>query len=302
METTILSEINFSKSIILLQEKLISWFESTILFLPDFLVALSVFIVFYFAARSASKLAKKFLVKYLKNYALGSFLSTVIKITILLLGFIVAINIMHLDKAVTSLLAGVGIAGVALGFAFQDITANLLSGVALVINKDYPFKVKDIIETNNFIGYVEEISLRSTTISTFQGQTVIIPNRVIYENPLVNYSFTKKRRVDLEIGVSYGDDLKKVVDIIMKAIQNIDRDKSKEIEVFYKEYGSSSINLELRFWVPFQNPNQYLEARHQAIIAVKAAFDANDITIPFPIRTLDFGIKGGKTLETMLGK
>jgi small conductance mechanosensitive channel len=207
---------------------------------------------------------------------------------------------MHLDKAVTSLLAGVGIAGVALGFAFQDITANLLSGVALVINKDYPFKVKDIIETNDFIGYVEEISLRSTTISTFQGQTVIIPNRVIYENPLVNYSFTQKRRVDLEIGVSYGDDLKKVVDITMQAIQDIDRDKSKVVEVFYKEFGSSSINLELRFWVPFKDPNQYLEARHQAIIAVKEAFDANNITIPFPIRTLDFGIKGGKTLENML--
>lgn len=149
--------------------------------------------------------------KYLQNYSLANFLATVLYVSVFLLGFIVAINVMHLDKAVTSVLAGVGIAG----FAFQDITANLLSGVALVIKKDYPFKAGDMIETNGFIGNVQEIDLQSTMIKTFQRPIVIIPNRLIYENSLTNYNFDNTRRVDLDVGVSYSSNLREVKEIVL---------------------------------------------------------------------------------------
>lgn len=283
-----ISDFSFYKALDLLKEKLYVWLENCVLLLPNLLVALLVLVIFYFIASSLSKLTKKILVKYLQNYSLANFLATVLYVSVFLLGFIVAINVMHLDKAVTSVLAGVGIAGVALGFAFQDITANLLSGVALVIKRDYPFKAGDMIETNGFIGNVQEIDLRSTMIKTFQGPTVIIPNRLIYENPLTNYNFDNTRRVDLDVGVSYSSNLREVKEIVLEAVKDIDRDKSREPQVYFKEFGDSSINFTLRFWVPFVKQTEFLEARHQAVIAIKESFDKHGITIPFPIRTLDF--------------
>ena len=114
-------------------------------------------------------------------------------------------------------------------------------------------------------------------IRTPQGQIVYIPNKVVYENPFTNYTKNFERRIDLSCGISYGDDLEKVKKIATEAISSIEkRDKNKDVEFFFTEFGSSSI-----------------------IMALKKAFDENDIMIPFPIRTLDFGIRGGEKLNTM---
>jgi small conductance mechanosensitive channel len=187
---------------------------------------------------------------------------------------------------VVSLLAGVGIIGLAIGFAFQDIAANLIAGVFLSVRR--PIHVGDLVRTNGFFGTVQEINLRSTILRTQTGETVLIPNRQVFETPTTNYSIAGKRRVDLQVGISYSDDLESAKRIALGAVERLEtRDHDREVELFFKEFASSSIDFVVRFWIDFQRQSDYLAARSRAIVAIKQAFDENGITIPFPIRTIE---------------
>ncbi len=208
----------------------------------------------------------------------------------------VALSILNLDKAVTSILAGAGILGLALAFAFQDIASNFMSGIFLSIRR--PLHTGDIVQIKNYMGKITQINLRDTVLRTFQGQMVIIPNKEVLQNPIENYSLLGKRRMDLTVGVSYGDDLQKVKNVTLKALEGIEGlTKDDEITFFYKEFGDSSINFDVRLWVHTAEQPEYLQVRSEAVMRIKQAYDENNITIPFPIRTLDFGIKGGLPLK-----
>src|SRR5690606_23692674 len=143
-----------------------------------------------------------------------------------------------------------------------------------------------------------EINLRDTVVKTFQGEYVIIPNKEVFQNAIENYSMLGKRRIDLTVGVSYGDDLEKVKRITLEALKGIaNLSKEEETSLFFNKFGDSSINFVVRIWVNTPEQPAFLEVRSEAIIRIKKAFDANDISIPFPIRTLDFGIKGEQTFS-----
>lgn len=295
--------MNFKHSLELLNSKLEGWADSLILLMPNLVVCSIVLTASFLLSKYLSKIVKKLLFKQSSNLALVNFLTTVSKIVIVFLGIVLSISILKLDKVVVSFLAGAGVIGIALGFAFQDIAANLISGVALVLRSEYPFKVNDIVETNDYLGTVKEINLRSTLIQTFQGQSILIPNKLIYENPVTNYSLLGQRRIDLPVGVSYGDDLEKVEKLVKESLDGIDeRVKDKPVEIFYEEFGDSSINFKVRFWIYYDDGLKFLNARSHAIKNIKKAFDKNDICIPFPIRTLDFGIKGGEKLSSMISE
>jgi small conductance mechanosensitive channel len=136
-----------------------------------------------------------------------------------------------------------------------------------------------------------------------QGQDVVIPNRLIVENVYTHYTMNGIRRIDLGIGISYGDDLEKAERITLQAIQKLDFLKEdKPVDLYYEEFGSSSINFILRYWVDFSKETDYLKALSEGIKSIKTAYDENDITITFPIRTLDFGMKGGKTFSDMINE
>ena len=150
------------------------------------------------------------------------------------------------------------------------------------------------------MGKVIEVNLRDTILETFPGKTVIIPNKIVFENPIENYTILQKRRFDLSIGVSYADDLEKVREITLKAVCDIeDLSKEDDVSVFFTEFRDSSINLSVRMWINTPEQSVYNRVRSETILKIKKAYDANDITIPFPIRTVDFGIKGGTTLNEM---
>jgi small conductance mechanosensitive channel len=280
-------------------EKLSSWVEHFILMLPNLLVAILIFIVFYTVGRLVRKALTRPLQRFSHSQALIGLLLNVIFTAFVATGIFIALSILQLDKAVTSLLAGAGIIGLALGFAFQDIAANFVSGILMAIRR--PIRPGDVIESNGYFGAVININLRSTIIRTMQGQHVHIPNKDIFNKPIVNYSEEGKRRIDLKCGISYGDDLEKVKNITIEAIRTIDYLLNKEdITFFYKEFGDSSINFEVRYWINYKKQQDYLAAVSDGIIRLKKAFDANNIMIPFPIRTLDFGIKGGEKLQEQL--
>ncbi len=173
-----------------------------------------------------------------------------------------------------------------------------MSGVFLSLRR--PLHKGDIVQIKDYMGKVMEINLRDTVIKTFQGKMVIIPNKDVFQNPIENYSLLRKRRMDLEVGISYGDDLEKVKDITLNAVAGLKGvSKEDETTLFFTEFGDSSINFVLRIWVDSAEQPEFMQVRSDAIISIKKAYDTNDIMIPFPIRTLDFGIKGGTTLEQM---
>lgn len=292
---------NLRDALSMLQDKITGWAESIVVMMPNFLIALIVFIAVYYVSKKLQSTVKSLLSRIIDNQALVNFLGGLTRIATVLFGALIAIKILNLDDVVFSVLAGVGIAGLAIGFAFQDIAANFIAGIALVFRKDYPFRTENIIQTNDHMGVVKEISLRDTLIQTFEGQFVFIPNKLIFENAVINYSLLGRRRVDLGVGISYGEDLERVKEITVTAIETMDhRMENTDIEFFYTEFGDSSINFEIRFWVPFIKQTDFLRARSDAIISIKRAYDREGITIPFPIRTLDFGIKGGRTLDEVL--
>lgn len=290
----------FTTALELIKGKLISWLQNAVLLLPNFLISLLVVSIAYFLAIMAGKGVRNILNRFIKNTSLVRFIATITRISVLLMGVMIALQVLQLDRAVTSLLTGVGILGLVLGFAFQDMAANFFSGVILVFKDDRPFKVNDIVETQGAMGVVREINLRESVIETFTGQWVFVPNKNLLQEHVINYSMCGKRRIDLTVGVSYGDDLEKVQKVAVEAVKTIPHVDPNKIELFYEAFGNSSINFTLVFWIPFKKQTDYLNARSEAIIKIKQAFDNNDITIPFPIRTLDFGIKGGTSINEVL--
>lgn len=293
-------KFDINQALEIVQGKLEAWLKTLVALLPNIVVAIFVLIIFYFLSRAVKVAGKKLLGRIVEQETMVSLMATVLSFLTLVTGLIIALNLLHLSQAVTSLLAGAGIIGLAIGFAFQDMSANFISGVALALKQ--PIKVGDIIETNSYMGFVKEIQMRATVIETFEGLHVIIPNRQIFQNPLTNYTKTYQRRVDLEVGVSYGDDLEKVKKITEEAVRsNQYLTPEKDIRLVFEAFGDSSINFKIMFWVDYAPTNPtYLDARSEAIMAIKKAYDENDIMIPFPIRTLDFGIKGGEALESQL--
>ncbi len=291
--------LDFNSSFEIVVDKVDAWITEFISMLPNLVVALIVLIIFYVLGKIARKTVTNLLVRVTDNKTIVSLLETIVGIIIIGIGVFIALSILQLDGAVTSLLAGAGIIGLALGFAFQDIASNFISGVILSIR--HPFGLGDIIETNEFYGVVQKLNLRNTIIRTVTGQIVYIPNKSVFENPLQNYTSTGLRRIDLSCGVSYGDDLENAKKVAIEAVDNVEHVLSdKGIEFYYDEFGDSSINFKIRFWVTFTTNPDFWNVRSEAIIAISKAFDENDIMIPFPIRTLDFGIRGGEKLNTMV--
>jgi small conductance mechanosensitive channel len=279
-------------------EKVNTWFESVVAMIPNMLLAVILFILFIVLSKLSRKVFIKIFQRSSDNKALQNLFATVIYYAVMGIGLFTILEVLNLGKAVTSLLAGVGVVGLALGFAFQEIAANFVSGVILAFHK--PFQIHDIVKIQGYMGEVTRTNLRVTVIETFQGQEVYIPNKDVLNSAIENYSFLGTRRIDLAGGVSYAEDLKKVRSLVLETIGKLEYTVRHEDMFFaFTEFGGSSINFEIKFWIKYPDDPNFLQMRSNAIIAIKQAFDENGITIPFPIRTLDFGIKGGKTLSEM---
>ena len=280
-------------------DKVQEWLNTLIQMLPNIAVAIIVIVIFYLIAKLIKNFTSRVLNRFSDHLAVIRLISQVMFLIVFLVGFFIALGILNLDKAVTTLLAGAGIIGLALGFAFQDIASNFISGIILTIRQ--PFRINDIIKSNDYFGTVTQITLRTTNIITTQGERVLIPNKDVFQKPLINYTQTGKRRIDLAVGISYGDDLEKVKKITVEAVKSIpNRLEDKDPELYYSEFGNSSINFVLMIWINYTIEIEYKHSISDAIQNIKKAYDENDITIPFPIRTLDFGIKGGEKLSEVL--
>lgn len=268
-----------------LMDKLEGWALAGVAMLPNVLLALFVLTLGWFAGKYGGRLVAKTAGKVSNNAKANAVFSTLARVAIVGGSVFVALGLLELDKTVASLLAGVGVVGLALGFAFQDIAANFMSGILMAFRHE--FRQGDIVQSNDFEGRVTRITLRSTHLRKFSGEEVIIPNQDVFSSPLENLSKNRNRRVDVAVGVAYGSDLDEVERVTTTAIESLSCvQEGRDIDVLFTSFGGSSIDLVARFWVDYVSQREFLVARSDAIKAIAAAYDEAGIDIPFPIRTL----------------
>jgi len=293
--------VEIPNSIPLLSEKLNAWMDSIILGVPNFIVVILVALIGRKLIKLILPVVGKIVSKYFSSAVLHNLISNVITIALYAILCIIILSILGLNGPVTTLLASAGVAGLALGLALQDPLMNLFSGVIMSVKNN--FELGDYIETNGFIGTVQNVSLKSTVLRLLSGEEVNIPNKLVLQSPVKNFSTNNIRRIDINCGISYADDLESAKEIAMKSVQSLTLTSvERPVEFIFKEFGESSIDFQLRLWTDSSTVWEFLNTKSEAIILLKKAFDANDITIPFPIRTLDYGIKGGKEIGVAMNE
>ncbi len=280
-------QFSFERAATKLLEKLEGWLDIVILKLPNLVIAILVLIVFWFLAKFISRLSRKYLLRQSTQESIKDISARIIFTTVFLIGFFLALGIMELDQLLTSILAGAGVAGLVIGLALQATLSHSVSGVMLSFLSR--IRIGDYVDTNGFQGFITEINLRNIVIRRPDNNYIIIPNSKIADEPFINFSITERSRIDLECGIGYESSLQKVEELVREVIRDqFPQEEGEGVEFFYTEFGDSSINFVVRFWINFKKRSQELEAKHRAVKAIKAAFNENNINIPFPIRTLDF--------------
>ncbi len=239
-------------------------------------LALAVFVIGRWVATQLVKLLKRVLGRANTDPMLVNFFGSILKTMLLLVVVIAALE--QLGVNTTSLIALIGAAGIAVGLALKESLQNFAAGVMLIVFR--PFNKGDFVEVAGTAGSVEKISMFSTTLKTGDNRQVIVPNGSIYGGTITNFSALPARRIDLVVGIGYGDDLRKAKSLLEELIASDERiHKEPAPLIAVGELGDSSVNLNVRPWV---NTPDYWAVRFALIERIKLAFDANGISIPFP--------------------
>ena len=266
-------------------DKLDNWLEVAVAILPNLFFATVILVTGYFLSKIAVQIFSRTISKRIAQESIRSLLKQIVKFVVLAATIFLALAVMDLDKVITSALAGAGIVGLAVALALQGAMSNSYSGIMMALRES--IQVGNFIDTNGYSGTVKEIGLRATKLLEPDNNLVIIPNKDIYEKSFKNYSLTNRSKVILSCGVGYESDLDHVQQIVLNTIaQNVDHLDRSDIDFFYEEFGSSSINFTVRYWMDADDSLQVLRAKSSMIKSIKKAFDTEGINIPFPIRTL----------------
>ncbi|HSI76165.1 MAG TPA: mechanosensitive ion channel domain-containing protein [Lunatimonas sp.] len=252
-------------------------------------------ILLYFLGTYVIKFVKRAIDKMFTKYEidpslatfLGSFLQGVLYV-LLALAILPTLGIQ-----VTSFIAVLGAAGLAVGLALQGSLANFAGGVLILVFK--PFKVGDTIEAQGTLGAVEAIDILYTTVRNFDNKVVTIPNGSLANNNITNFSDKPTRRVELPVGVAYGTDLKKTRQIVLDVLAKDERiHADPEPVVKFTNFGDSSLDLSIRCWTDTSNLWPVFWDNMEAI---KEAFESNDIEIPFPQQDIHHYYPEGKNVK-----
>lgn len=253
---------------------------------PYFLVALVVFLLFWAVSAVFKKVVHKLLGQRSRHANLVKVFQRVGGALILFIGFMIAMVIAIPGFTPAKLIGALGIGSVAIGFAFKDIFQNLLSGILLLLSE--PFRIGDQIVSGEYEGTVEDIKIRATTLKTFDGRQVVIPNSQLYTSALTVNTAYKQRRLQVAVGIGYKDDIEAAKDVILQAL---DRAKTvsrrAEPSVIATGFGDSTMDLTVRWFIDDGTQANKVASIHEVIVEIKKGLDGAGVNIPFPIRTLD---------------
>ncbi len=245
---------------------------------PKFVAAILVLLIGFYVIKIIVKAADKMMKKREVDESLRPFFGSMIAI-LLKLGLIISVMGM-VGIEMTSFIAILGAAGLAVGMALSGTLSNFAGGVMLLIFK--PFRVGHYIEAQGYAGVVKEIQLFNTILNTVDNRVVILPNGALASGAMVNFSEEDTRRVDFTFGIGYSDDIDKAKAVLQKII---DADKrvltSPEAFIAVSELADSSVNFTVRLWVKSED---YWGVFFHMNETVKKTFDNENISIPFPQR------------------
>lgn len=260
----------------IIDTKLYDWWIRGIKMVPNVLLAIIFLILFFLLAKISKKAIYRLVTHLSKSTSIGMLLSKIINIIIITLGLYIALNILKLDKVAISLLAGAGIVGLTLAFAFQDLTSNFISGVYIDFNK--PFKIGDVIKSGDITGKVESIGLRSTSIHTAEGLHILMPNKTIFQNPITNYSKERRKQITINFTMSIQDDLNKIERIIIEAVKLVkDVNVREAINLYFTDIDQNNLKVSVIFWCNQDTLQDMMRIKHNAILAILKELKGHDI-------------------------
>ncbi len=240
------------------------------------LLALAILIIGMWIAKVITKSVVKLMTKREVDGTLIKFVAGLVKAILYIFVIIAAIDKAGIES--TSFVAILGAAGLAVGFALQGSLSNFASGVMLIIFK--PIKVGDFVEAAGVMGSVEEVGIFVTTLTTPDNKVIYVPNSQMGGGIITNFSIKDTRRVDMEFGIGYSDDIDKARSVILEVLSNDSRIlKDPTPDIFVGTLADSSVNFKVRPWV---NAADYWGVYFDTTENIKKKFDENNVSIPFP--------------------
>ena len=248
---------------------------------------LVILFITYALAKLAKHIAKSVLKKTRLRQSLANLMVLFSSLTIWLIGIMISAIIAFPDLTPTKMLAGLGIGSVAIGFAFKDIFENFLAGIIILIRRE--MRINDFVACEGYEGTVEAILVRETHIRKTDGELVILPNSMLFKNPLTIRTDLEERRTTIICGVGYGENVDEARSVIKQAVTDCKTviSDTRPVQIFANEFADSSINFEVSWWTG-SRPLDIRQSRDEVVASIKSALDKAGIEIPFPYRTLTF--------------
>ncbi len=258
-------------------------FNSFLALLPQIIIGIVVFILFYLTALAV----RTAILRSTRGSGVGKALSRLARLGVLLAGFLVATVIVFPSVTPASALGALGFGSVAVGFAFRDILQNYFAGILLLWRE--PFKVGDQIETTNgFIGTVEAVETRATMIRTYDGRRVVIPNTNLFTDSVMVNTAYEVRRSEYDVGIGYGDAVEGARRVMLETLQRTEGVlKDPAPDVLVVDLAGSSVNLRARWWTPSRRAD-VLKVQDRVLTALKNALTEEGIDLPFPTQQILF--------------
>lgn len=253
--------------------------DRTLAHLPGIVMGVVVLAVFWGIGRLSARLLRRLFERGGADPALASVVIPLSKVALFLIGLLAAMEQMGFN--VGSLLAGLGVAGLAVGLAAQETLTNVFGGFVLLW--DRPFRLGDYVTIKGTSGHVTEIGLRSTHLRTLEHREVTLPNRQVIQEQIVNHTRYPKVRINVPVSIAYGADLERVREVLFGSIasnRGVVTDPPPQVVVV--ALGESGVQVELRVWIT--DPNAEGANIFQLLEDAKRALDAAGIEIPFPQR------------------
>lgn len=252
------------------------------LYVPKVLLAVLTLIIGFWVVRIIDKVIQKSMTMRHVDESVSKFLRNLAGILLKVVVVISSVSMVGVEM--TSFVAILGAAGLAVGLSLQGSLANFAGGVLIIMFR--PYKVGDFIEAQGYLGTVHDIQVFNTVLKTPDNKTIIIPNASLSNGNITNYTMENRRRVDFTFGIGYGDDILKAKGVIQRLISNDSRiHKEPEPLVAVSELADSSVNLVVRVWC---DTSEYWNIYFDMLEKVKLAFDEEGISIPFPSRMFIF--------------
>jgi small conductance mechanosensitive channel len=262
-------------------QSLLAMVTAVVTRLPMLAIAIAVFYAFYYGGKGVRSLVQRAFARSTNHHSAGLVLGRLAVGATTMVGFLVASVILFPTFHFKDLIGLLGIGSVAVGFAFRDVAQNYLAGVLLLLTE--PFRIGDQIVVGSFEGTVEDIETRATTVKTYDGRRVVIPNANLFtESVTVNTAFDK-RRTQYEVGIGYGDDIDTVRAHILKAVRGCEgviADPAPDVLVV--DLADFCVKLRVRWWTDPPLRNNILQVQDRCLTAIKNTLTAEGVDMPFP--------------------